>query len=113
MKPVSGEKLPLQSISRSQSWRGVRSQEGQSRDCSLISLARLAETCRSTNLPPCGGFRWLVTSVLSLLAKGELDVRGGDWAEAWPGQAGARWSFAPSERADQQELRPPRELNVR
>ena len=44
MKPVSGEKLPLQSISRSQSWRGVRSQEGQSRDCSLISLARLAET---------------------------------------------------------------------
>ena len=41
MKPVSGEKLPLQSISRSQIWRGVRSQEGQSRDCSLISAARL------------------------------------------------------------------------
>src|SRR5262249_22506153 len=66
MKPVRGEKLPLQSISRSQSWRGMRSHEGQSRDWALISLARLAETVRSTNLPPCGALRWLVTGILSI-----------------------------------------------
>src|SRR4051812_48409910 len=71
MKPVSGEKLPLQSISRSQSWRGVRSQEGQSRDWALISLARLALTVRSINLPPWGVLRWLVTCVLSMFAEGE------------------------------------------
>src|SRR3954467_11913249 len=66
MNPVSGEKLPFESISRSQSCRGVRSQEGQSRDWALISLPRLVETVRSMSLPPCGGFRWLVTGKISL-----------------------------------------------
>src|SRR5947208_2834817 len=72
MKPVRGEKLPFESISRSQTCRGVRSQEGQSRDCDLISAERLLETVRSINLPPCGGFKWLVTRVLSMFAKGEF-----------------------------------------
>ena len=95
MKPVSGEKLPLQSSSRSQIWRGVRSQEGQSRDCSLISLARLAETGRSTNLPPCGALRWLVTWGTRSLVNGrrgkiDRDAEGArdDWPE--PNKRGTR-----------------------
>ena len=45
--------------SRSQTWRGVRSQEGQSRDWDLISAARSASTTRSTSTPPWGWTRWL------------------------------------------------------
>ena len=40
MNPVSGEKPPFSSSSRSQSWRGVRSQDGQSRDAAFSSAAR-------------------------------------------------------------------------
>ena len=64
MKPVSGEKLPLQSISRSQIWRGVRSQEGQSRDSALISAALFAIEDQVDEFAAVWGMRWLVPRVV-------------------------------------------------
>src|SRR5450432_4164096 len=59
MKPVRGEKPPLRSISRSQIWRGVRSQEGKSRDSALVAAAWSRSRMRLMSSPPCGGTRWL------------------------------------------------------
>src|SRR4030095_2784397 len=64
MKPVSGEKPPLRSISRSQIWRGVRSQDGKSRESALVSAACSRSRMRLMSSPPCGGMRWLVPSVV-------------------------------------------------
>src|SRR5450755_3708852 len=80
MNPRRGEKPPLISSSRSQSWRAVRSHEGQSFECAFISAARAAGTCNWTSSPPCGAIRWLVkvvkflilpifTSILRLVSK--------------------------------------------
>src|ERR1700719_1772087 len=72
MKPRSGEKPPLLSNSRSQSWRAVRSQDGHSREFRLSSLAASGWTIRLTSSPPCGAIRWLVGAVKSLNLPGSL-----------------------------------------
>ena len=58
MNPVSGEKPPSSSSSRSQSWRGVRSWDGQSRDAEERSATRSGAANRSTRVPPWGAMRW-------------------------------------------------------
>src|SRR4051812_2545051 len=59
MKPVRGEKPPFRISSRSQNWRGVRSQEGQSREAAFSSAARSGPAIGSTSVPPWGSIRWL------------------------------------------------------
>src|SRR4030095_8707336 len=59
MKPCNGEKPPFSSSSRSQYWRGLSSQESQSREAALSSAARSGSASRSINSPPCGSMRWL------------------------------------------------------
>src|SRR2546430_14740973 len=66
MKPRNGENPPLISNSKSQIWRGVRSQEGHSREWDFSSLARSESTMRLTSSPPCGAIRWLVDAVKCL-----------------------------------------------
>src|SRR5581483_149460 len=59
MKPVSGENAPLSSISRSQIWRGVRSQAGSWAASRLSAMRSAAGTiCRLTSWPPCGAINW-------------------------------------------------------
>src|SRR6185295_7634866 len=62
MNPFKGEKPPFVSSSRSQNWRGVRSQEGQSREAALSSAARSGAARRSISSPPCGAMRWLAAA---------------------------------------------------
>src|SRR5437667_4391668 len=64
MNPRSGENPPLISSSRSQICRGVRSQEGHSRECPLSSLIRSGCAISSASSPPCGGIRWLVVEAV-------------------------------------------------
>ena len=54
----------VESISRSQIWRGVRSHEGKSREAALVSAACSRSRMRLMSSPPCGGMRWLVPSVV-------------------------------------------------
>src|ERR1700730_12114025 len=63
MNPRSGEKPPLSSNSRSQSWRALRSHEGHSRERAFSSLAASGWTIGLTSSPPCGGIKWLLELV--------------------------------------------------
>ena len=71
----------VESISRSQTWRGVRSQEGQSRDCALISRPAAAGR-RSMSSPPCGWTRWLIDVVNSLDLRIDFVSAGTLWLES-------------------------------
>ena len=57
-KPRSGENAPVRSISRSHSWRWLRSHDGQSREARLTSSTRSPSAIRSTSVPPWGSMRW-------------------------------------------------------
>src|ERR1700723_1143674 len=54
MNPRRGENPPFRSNSRSQTCRGVRSQEAHSREFLCSSAARSREAIKLTSSPPCG-----------------------------------------------------------
>src|SRR5438270_2510204 len=76
MKPRSGENPPLSKSSRSQTWRGDKSQEGHSREWLFNSEARSGLAIKSTSSPPCGGMRWLVEAVKSLTSQVRFEIFG-------------------------------------